>query len=582
MASPQYDLLIVAPQEFSKSLMPLEAHKNSTGILTKMLTLEEIYRNYPGRDEAEKVKRSLADYRGNSGIRYAMLVGDCEKFPVRYTKNDRKTKEAFDTSFCPADLYYADLYESDGRFDDWDRNQNGYFGELRGESTTGVLNVDDVDLRPDVAVGRIPASTADEVAIYVSKVIRYELNANQYSWSKEALLIATIDWLKDACKTQDYIANKYFKNSVVHRLYAPGNPCQKTPAPNEQNINSYLNQGVGFVSYVGHGSGDGWSGYSVNSLSQLTNYDKLPIIFAAACGTAEFATSPPYDPYRDCQGKYHRGTNNGEVFNSTPPQPACLQSVNNRESLGENITVQRATGAIGYVGCITGAQPFGIDLDKFFFEALALGHRTLGGMWNYMVQKYYEVHVPPLKIEKPDWTKVAEVHQPWKFYLFGDPSLRVGGIPRARQEDCIAFDYRKAEVKKIGNRWKIVVGNMWLLDFGNSEEEARQSLRIIQHYQMSKQCFVGRPDPSMEYYLVGNNAPVGACVGEDCIGFNPAAITVKRVGGRWKIVEGEHWILDFGNKEDEAKSAFDIIQKYGFNKICFVGRPGPSMSYFRR
>ena len=27
--------------------------------------------------------------------------------------------------------------------------------------------------------------------------------------------------------------------------------------------------------------------------------------------------------------------------------------------------------------------------------------------------------------------------------------------------------------------------------------------------------------------------------------------------------------------------AFEIIQRYGFNKICFVGRPNPVMTYFR-
>lgn len=152
----------------------------------------------------------------------------------------------------------------------------------------------------------------------------------------------------------------------------------------------------------------------------------------------------------------------------------------------------------------------------------------------------------------------------------------------ALKEDCIRFDYRRAEVERIGDRWKIVVGPMWLKDFGNSEREARQALRIIRHYRMNQQCFVGRPDPPMEYYLVNGRAPVGSLGGEDCVSFNPANIEVKRIGGRWKIVEGTHWIMDFSNKEGEARMAFKIIKKYGFNRICFVGRPDPSMIYFRR
>ena len=200
MPNRRYDLLIVALEEYIESLRPLEEHKISMGIRSRLLSLEEIYRTYPGRDEAEKVKQCLAAYSRDSRIRYAMLFGDCEKFPVRYTKTDRKTQEAHDTAFYPADLYYADLFESDGTVDDWDRNRNGYFGELRGESTSGSLNVDDVDLRPDIAVGRIPVSTSREVETYVSKIIRYEQGAYGASWSKNALLIATTDWIAKLVK----------------------------------------------------------------------------------------------------------------------------------------------------------------------------------------------------------------------------------------------------------------------------------------------------------------------------------------------------------------------------------------------
>ena len=37
MATRQYDLLIIAPEEFIESLRPLEVHKNNTGIATKLL-----------------------------------------------------------------------------------------------------------------------------------------------------------------------------------------------------------------------------------------------------------------------------------------------------------------------------------------------------------------------------------------------------------------------------------------------------------------------------------------------------------------------------------------------------------------
>jgi hypothetical protein len=67
---------------------------------------------------------------------------------------------------------------------------------------------------------------------------------------------------------------------------------------------------------------------------------------------------------------------------------------------------------------------------------------------------------------------------------------------------------------------------------------------------------------------------------EDCIGFNPSKLKVDYIQGRYKIVEGSNWLMDFGNNKAEATTSLQIIQKYGFNQQCFVGRPDPSMQYF--
>jgi phosphohistidine phosphatase SixA len=69
---------------------------------------------------------------------------------------------------------------------------------------------------------------------------------------------------------------------------------------------------------------------------------------------------------------------------------------------------------------------------------------------------------------------------------------------------------------------------------------------------------------------------------EDCVSFNPDKIQIKYIKGRWKIVEGSHWIMDFGFKSKEAAQALRIIKKYGYNQICYVGRPKPSMTYVRK
>ena len=69
---------------------------------------------------------------------------------------------------------------------------------------------------------------------------------------------------------------------------------------------------------------------------------------------------------------------------------------------------------------------------------------------------------------------------------------------------------------------------------------------------------------------------------EDCVSFDPRKAEVKQINGRWKIVDGSHWLFDFGDKRDEAETALWIIKKYGFTHSCFVGRPDASFFYLRR
>jgi len=154
--------------------------------------------------------------------------------------------------------------------------------------------------------------------------------------------------------------------------------------------------------------------------------------------------------------------------------------------------------------------------------------------------------------------------------------------PKPITEDCVSFNPATATVKKINNSWKIVDGDHWMFDFKANQAAAVKSLSVIKNYKMNRSCFVGRPDPSFSYLLVGTNAPVGNMSGQDCIKFDPAKIEVKQIGGRWKIVQGSMWMYDFGDKQAEAVFSLQMIKKYGFTNQCFVARPNPPFQYLHK
>jgi hypothetical protein len=149
------------------------------------------------------------------------------------------------------------------------------------------------------------------------------------------------------------------------------------------------------------------------------------------------------------------------------------------------------------------------------------------------------------------------------------------------REDCVSFNPNTTKIIHQNNKWKIADGNHLMFSF-SSQSEAKQALKIIKSYKLNKSCFVGRPDPSFQYLLKNNHAPVGHLSGEDCVTFNPSNIQVKKINNRYKIVEGNHWIFDFGQKRDEAHKAYNIIKRYQAKKSCFVGRPNVSFQYLRK
>ncbi len=66
---------------------------------------------------------------------------------------------------------------------------------------------------------------------------------------------------------------------------------------------------------------------------------------------------------------------------------------------------------------------------------------------------------------------------------------------------------------------------------------------------------------------------------EDCIHFNPDRADVVERRGRWKIVDGSHWVFDFDRNRSEANRSLQVIKRYHMNQVCYVGRPNASMTY---
>jgi hypothetical protein len=447
----RYDLLILTHSTkktvnnvqvldgFGKILLPLVHHKNATGMPTILLVLDDLYQvpEYRGRDHAEIIKNAIVDARNLWGIKYVMLVGDCDRFPVRYTRI--YDLGAWGYSYAPSDLYYADLFDASANPQSWDYDSDDRFGELQGNFAKDAndLNQDRLDLVPDVAVGRVPASTEDELRTYVKKVIDYETTANA-GWFKRALLV-TGDY-PGSNTTNDHIATQLAARSfatikLYHDVIWPSTPLSQRP----QMIENELNQGVGFLSYVGHGwgvsppssVGGGWGGwYDYTAIPFLANPGRLPVIFSAACSTAMFHTGN--GPYFAKWGYEYRGADySGNRFAKYRwgPEPIALSPISyDVDALADHFLVKYPVGGIAFIGAYTGTQGDSHTLAKYFFESYAAGADILGDSWNGALSKFVTNVIDNLAFPADRWVTAARYHHIHKMLLFGDPSLRLGGL----------------------------------------------------------------------------------------------------------------------------------------------------------
>lgn len=386
-----YDMLIVAPTIFTEPLQPLIDHKNGLGISTFLKTTEEIYSEYSGVDGAEQIKYCIKDMIETHGIQYVMLVGNGSYVPIRYSH-----LVILSESF-PSDLYYADIYNGVGAFENWDSNGNGIFAEWTDTSK------DILDLYPDICVGRIPCQDEGELATYIAKIIHYELY-NTAPWFTNVLLCGG-----DTCPSEDDVYEGECINDEIaavlgNETFSYERLWASTGTLTIANINDAIHTGVGFIDFSGHGQSDLWktnpphdsstwippNGYTKTNASSLTNGNKLPIIIihGSQCCNIGAGETTLADAF---------------LFNSH----------------GGSIGVIGATDySYSYCSEYYNEGLFG-DIEISFFNSYTEGVDILGEVWVDTILNHVNNH--NVMQSMGDCLTVEE------FILLGDPSLKIGG-----------------------------------------------------------------------------------------------------------------------------------------------------------
>ena len=418
----EYDMAIIAPDEFSNTIQPLIDHKNSVGIRTFLKTTEEIYEECEGRDKAEKIKYCIYESVENFGIEYVLLIGDIHTTPIRKTEVKQIWSEIgwIQIYDIITDLYYADIYNTNGDFSSWDSNDDNIFSEYYlynlGRNPGERVIIDEVDLYPDIGVGRIPCENKDELRNVVDKIITYETQDNTDFFHN--IILAGSDGFSAPGYQGEMITEQI---AEVMTGFTPIKLYESTGNLNPSMINKEINNGAGFFICSAHGSPWNAHNYTISSINNLDNKNKLPIAFLTGCGCGAIDYSKLYHVILKISEIYLEIAPNGQIiYNFLLKIFNNVKNINLEPCIAWELLNYEYGGSIATIAITRSGSILNNPTDGFnglfcfkFFESYEPGI-SLSNMYNKAITLF--------------------IDETWKDYvtlqmhiLLGDPSLKIGG-----------------------------------------------------------------------------------------------------------------------------------------------------------
>ncbi len=285
------DYVIITNNELKNAFDSIKAWVERKGFVATIRTVEWISQNYPGFDLADKIRNFLIDAYKYWGISYVLLGGDYEIVPVRLCYFPPYSG-IYHEQMAPSDLYFACLDE------EWNYDGDYYLGEL----------TDVVHLLPDIAVGRLPFNTEEEVLEYYQKIKYYEEDAGN---AIDLLMLAQypLPGLPPAtavngCDTIGSYFPEWYRKVKLYNGY--------NGDYDKMEVIDSLNRGVKFFVGIMHGEFDKMV-WGAGSEHMFTNYDMQCLSHYPSIWI--ICSCWPCAIDKDCLGRYIiRGKDNAIAF----------------------------------------------------------------------------------------------------------------------------------------------------------------------------------------------------------------------------------------------------------------------------
>jgi len=305
----EIEYLMIAHPSFSGSTQVLSDFYNNKGIKTSIIDTEQIYHSYShGVRELHSLKEIIKETyeQGNGKLKYVLMVGDSSwdwrdngesnKYGNWANRNDISTRiytnfphqknytsKYINRDFVPTGQYHSP--EGHSASDNW-------FASIIPEKN--IKNKE--DYIPDLAIGRFPVSTTEELDAMIEKTINYTNNSKVGPWKSRVLWIANADvYYQNTSVNNAKIIEKHgVKANNIFPKEMDGNNIEV-----QETVSNSFDDGNLIVHFIGHGGKSIWQigpadlnknrdMFNLDHISQLNNSNKLPFVMSMSCYSAPF------------------------------------------------------------------------------------------------------------------------------------------------------------------------------------------------------------------------------------------------------------------------------------------------------
>jgi hypothetical protein len=254
------DYLLITPRAFLDAAQPLLELRESQGLRTRAVPLEEIADEFGHGETHPEAIRDFLEFAyqrwRRPAPRYVLLLGDATYDP----KDHLHTGVADRVPAFPLRTSYL-----------WTASDPAY-AQVNGD-----------DALPDLAIGRLPAANAEEARIMIDKILAFE--AGPHDLRGDALLVAdNADTAGNFEHDADDLAGSALADRRTEKIY-----LRDLGASARLRIRNALDHGPALVNYIGHGgiavwaSENVWNNLDIDSLAPQASGTPLPLLFTLNC-----------------------------------------------------------------------------------------------------------------------------------------------------------------------------------------------------------------------------------------------------------------------------------------------------------